>query len=80
MRYLYARCMDGHYFRLETYAVCPLDGSAAGAAGLAAVALGTPVSLEALAASGLSGHDFEELAVFDLPDGAVPPQLLYPES
>jgi hypothetical protein len=63
MRYLYARCMDG---------------SPAGVAGLAAVSLGTPVSLDALSSSCPSAEDLKELAVVELPDGVGPPPMLYP--
>lgn len=81
MRVVYVRCMDGHYFAVQTSPHCPVDGSAANVADavLHALPLVTgELTLSALRAAGLPPDACQEALVVEAVDGASPPEVLQP--
>ena len=81
MKSLYARCMDGHYFRASDGPYCPLDGSMAPSAEVGrqvAAGLSGELSLGALVTAGLPADLLQDLAVFETGDESPTPEMLHP--
>lgn len=81
MRYVFVRCLDGHYFLASANPTCPLDGSFSDVAEDVARLLPTisePMTVAALARAGLPELLQGEVLVAELPDAVAPPWLLRP--